>query len=128
MIKRFMTNLCSDHLLASKTFYTTMFDLTVNFDSDWFIQLQDDKTGLELGLILRTSEIVPEAYRLTPQGFYLTFVVDDVEPYFQRAQDENFTIVQAPHDTFYGQRRLLLRDPDGTLVDVSAPIPNFQFQ
>ncbi len=128
MLNRFMTNLCSDHLVASKAFYTTLFGLKVNFDSDWFIQLQDEKTGLELGLILRTSEIVPTDYQHNPQGFYLTFVVEDVEPYYLRAQQAGFTIIQAPHDTFYGQRRLLLRDPDGTLVDVSAPIPNFQFQ
>ena len=128
MINRFMTNLCTDHLEASKSFYTILFDLTVNFDSDWFVQLQDKKTGLELGLILRTSEIVPTDDQQLPRGCYLTFVVDDVEPYHQKAQQENFTIVKAPHDTFYGQRRLLLRDPDGTLVDVSAPIPNFQFQ
>lgn len=128
MIERFMTNLCSDHLVASKTFYTRLFELKVNFDSDWFVQLQDEKTGLELGLISRTSEIVPPTHQQKPQGFYLTFVVDDVEPYFEMAQKEEFTIVQAPHDTFYGQRRLLLKDPDGSLVDVSAPIPNFQFQ
>ncbi len=127
MIDRFMTNLCSDQLVASKAFYTRLFELKVSFDSDWFVQLQDEKTGLELGLISRTSEIVPAAYQQNPQGFYLTFVVDDVEPYYQKAQQENFAIVQAPHDTFYGQRRLLLKDPDGTLVDVSAPIPNFQF-
>lgn len=123
-----MTNLCSDHLLASKYFYTTLFRLNVNFDSDWFVQLQDEKTGLELGIILRTSEIVPKDYQDTPQGCYLTFVVDEVEPYFEMAEQENFPIVQTPHDTFYGQRRLLLRDPDGTLIDISAPIPNFQFQ
>ena len=123
-----MTNLCSAHLEASKSFYTSLFDLSVNFDSDWFVQLQDKKTGLELGLILRTSEIVPPDDQKSPQGCYLTFVVDDVEPYFQKAQQENFTVLQAPHDTFYWQRRLFLRDPDGTLVDVSAPIPNFQFQ
>ena len=128
MLNRFMTNICSDQLAASKEFYCTLFQLKVNFDSDWFIQLIDEKTGLELGLIKRTHEIVPSEYQLSPQGFYLTFVVEDVEPIYTLAQQEQFMIVKAPHDTFYGQRRLLLKDPDGALVDVSAPIPNFQFQ
>lgn len=128
MLNRFMTNICSDQLAASKEFYCKLFQLTVNFDSDWFIQLMDEKTGLELGLIKRSHEIVPPDDQLSPKGFYLTFVVEDVESIYTIAQQEQFAIVQAPHDTFYGQRRLLLRDPDGALVDVSAPIPNFQFQ
>lgn len=128
MLRRFMTNICSDNLSASTAFYTQLFALKVNFDSDWFVQLVDENNTLELGLILRIHEIVPSEDQQKPQGFYLTFVVDDVEPIHQLANEAAFQIVQAPHDTSYGQRRLLLRDPDGTLVDVSAPIPNFRFQ
>ena len=56
--------------------------------------------------------------RNQPQGFYITFVVDDVDELFEVAQAENFGVFQAPLDTFYGQRRLLLKDPNGTVVDV----------
>ncbi|MEL7269280.1 MAG: VOC family protein [Bacteroidota bacterium] len=126
-INRSMTNICSDNLKKSKTFYTTLFDFDIAFDSDWFVQLVSQENQLELGLVDRKHEIVPEAFQQMPAGFYITFVVEDVSPIFEKAKEFSFSVIQAPHDTFYGQRRLLLKDPDGTLVDVSAPIKNFQF-
>jgi uncharacterized glyoxalase superfamily protein PhnB len=59
-----------------------------------------------------------------PQGFYVTFVVDNTDYIYEIASKENFEIVEEPSDTFYGQRRLLLKDPNGTLVDISSPIQN----
>lgn len=123
-----MTNICSDNLAESRDFYTKLFDFKVGFDSDWFIQLVSDGNGLELGIIDRTNELVPKDFQNNPQGFYITFVVEDVDATYAIAKEENFKVIKAPEDTFYGQRRLLLEDPDGTLVDVSAPIPNFKFQ
>ena len=81
--------------------------------------LSKDKK-LELGIIKRDHEIVPSDFQNPPQGFYLTFVVKDVDKLYQTVREHSFTVLEAPHDTFYGQRRLLLRDPDGTLVDVSS--------
>jgi uncharacterized glyoxalase superfamily protein PhnB len=58
----------------------------------------------------------------------ITIVVPDVELVYRRAIDQGLAIVEPPRDLFYGQRRLLLRDPDGTLLDVSStcrPSPEF---
>ena len=52
---------------------------------------------------------------------YLTFVVDNVDDIHARAVVRGLPIVQPPRDEFYGQRRFLTRDPDGTLVDISSP-------
>jgi len=95
--------------------------------SDWFIQLTSRDKHFELGIIERTNQIVPTDYQHVPQGFYITFVVDNVDDIFTIAEKENFDIVEKPTDTFYGQRRLLLKDPNGTLVDISSPIPDFEF-
>ncbi|MEM8763055.1 MAG: VOC family protein [Bacteroidota bacterium] len=126
-INRSMTNICSENLEESKVFYKTLFDFTIAFDSDWFVQLVSKENQLELGLVDRKHEIVPEDFQKAPAGFYITFVLEDVSPIFEKAKEANYQIVKEPHDTFYGQRRLLLKDPDGTLIDVSAPIKNFQF-
>jgi len=127
IINRLLTNICSTDLTASKDFYTKLFDFTIDYDSDWFVHLMSKDKKLELGIIDRTNEIVPEAYRNTPDGFYITFVVDNVDELFDIAKTEGLEILEEPSDTFYGQRRLLLKDPDGTLVDVSSPIPGFEF-
>lgn len=127
-INRLMTNICSENLGESKHFYTTLFDFQINYDSDWFIHLMSTNQQLELGIIDKKNDLVPASFQKEPNGFYLTFVVDDAEELFEIAKQNNFTIVNEPIDTDYGQRRLLLKDPDGTLVDVSSPIPNFSFQ
>jgi len=125
MVNRIMTNICSNNLIVSRDFYSKLFDFNINYESDWFIHLVSKNKRFELGIIDRTNEIVPENYQKNPQGFYITFVVDDADEFFEKAKKANFEIVSKPKDTFYGQRRLLLRDPDGTLVDISSPIKDF---
>ena len=122
-----MTNICSDNLAESRNFYTTLFDFRVDYDSDWFVHLISKDKKLELGIIDRTNTIVPKEFQNHPQGFYITFVVDNVDEVFKIAKTEKFKIINEPHDTFYGQRRLLLKDPNGTLVDISSPIEGFEF-
>ena len=126
-INRIMTNICSDNLAASRDFYTKLFDFKVDFDSDWFVHLISNDKNLELGIIDRTNEIVPKDFQNNPQGFYVTFVVDNADEIFRIAELEKFEIISEPKDTFYGQRRLLLKDPNGTLVDISSPIKDFKF-
>ena len=122
-----MTNICSDNLPETKNFYIKLFDFNVDYDSDWFIHLISKDKKLELGIINRSNEIVPKDYQTKPQGFYITFMVENTDDMFAIAKSENFEIVSQPEDTFYGQRRLLLKDPNGALVDVSSQIENFSF-
>jgi len=126
-LNRIMTNICSSNLEASRDFYTGLFNFNIGFESDWFIHLVMENKSLELGIIDQDHEMVPEHYQTSPAGFYITFVVKDVEEYFTKAKLSNYEIVSEPTDTFYGQRRLLLKDPDGTLIDISAPIKDFKF-
>lgn len=126
-INRIMTNICSNNLAESRDFYTKLFDFDVDYDSDWFIHLISKDKKLELGIINRTSEIVPKDFQSIPQGFYITFVVDNADEIFKIAELEKFEVISEPTDTFYGQRRLLLKDPNGTLVDISSPINGFEF-
>lgn len=119
-INRLLTNICSDDLPSTKAFYTKLFDFEVDFDSGWFVHLISKDKQLELGIMDRNSDLVPEAFRTLPAGFYLTFVVPDVDEVHSLAVSEGMDIVQPPADTFYGQRRMLLKDPNGALVDVSS--------
>ena len=123
-INRLLVNICSDNLPETRDFYTTLFDFQVDFDSDWFVHLISKAKQLELGIIDRSSDLVPADYQSAPNGFYVTFVVEDVDELHKLALEKKFSIITEPSDTFYGQRRLLLKDPSGTLVDVSSPLPN----
>jgi len=122
-----MTNICSTKLSESRDFYVKLFDFNIDYDSDWFVHLISKDKQLELGIIDQENEIVPAEFQTNPTGFYVTFVVDNADEVYDIAKAENFEILSEPHDTFYGQRRLLIKDPNGMLVDVSSPIPNFNF-
>lgn len=126
-LNRMMTNICSDKLPESKEFYTKLFDFNVDYDSDWFVHLISKDKQLELGIIDAKSDIIPKEIKPQAGGSYSTYVVDNVDEVFEVAKSEGFDIIEAPKDTFYGQRRLLLKDPNGVIVDISAPIPDFEF-
>ncbi len=121
-INRLMTNICSKDLKTSRNFYVSLFDFNIDYDSDWFVHLVSKDRSLELGIILQSSELIPDEFQKNPQGFYITFVVENIDNVFQRATSKAYEIIREPHDTFYGQRRMLLKDPNGALVDVSSPI------
>ncbi len=95
-INRLLTNLCSDDLPKTRDFYVTLFDFSVPFESDWFVSLVSSDQGLALGIIDRTHELVPADYQTTPQGFYLTIIVEDVDQAYTLAQDAGFPIISPP--------------------------------
>lgn len=121
-MNRAFTNILAADVGEAARFYERLLGMTRRFDSDWFVMLGDpDREATELGIMDREGEVVPEGVRARPQGVMLTFVVDDVEAVFERARAMDAAVLEPPTDMSYGQRRMLLRDPDGTVVDVSAP-------
>jgi catechol 2,3-dioxygenase-like lactoylglutathione lyase family enzyme len=119
---RILTNICTDDLQKSKDFYVELLGFKVKYDSDWYIQLcLPDDCEIEYGLIKRNHELVPKEYQNFPTGMYVTFVVKDVDLSYKKALDMELLIIQEPRNEFYGQRRFLLKDPSGCLVDISSP-------
>ncbi|GLR72622.1 VOC family protein [Agaribacter marinus] len=120
-IQRLLTNIVTTDLEASKQFYTTLFSLNVSYDSDWFVHLVSLESKLELGLVNQDHDIVPAQVKSKVSGMYLTFVVEDVEAVYTALQSLTYEILQTPESTFYGQKRMLVLAPEGTVCDVSSP-------
>jgi catechol 2,3-dioxygenase-like lactoylglutathione lyase family enzyme len=121
-VQRILTNLCSDDLPASRDFYVALLDMQVNYNSDWYVQLKNSShPELELCIIQRSHDLLPKEFQNLPNGMYVTFVVSDVDAIYQRAKAMKLAILQEPKNEFYGQRRFLLTDPSGCLVDVCSP-------
>ncbi len=119
---RILTNICSDDLPKSKDFYVMLLGFKVKYDSDWYVQLCSPKDSeIEYGIIQRNHKLVPEEYQNHPNGMYVTFVVEDVDVTYNKAIEMNLSIVQEPRNEFYGQRRFLLKDPNGCLIDICSP-------
>lgn len=129
MITRGFANIVASDLPATKAWYVELLGWATEFDSDWFVHLKaPDVPGVELGIIAAGHQIVPEALEAEPRGVLLTVVVDDVDNTHDQAIRQGYEVVEQPRDLFYGQRRMILRDPAGTLVDVSSecePSPDF---
>ena len=120
--ERILTNVCADDLAASRDFYVALLGFEVHYDSDWYVQLRNPNCGgYEFGIIKRTHELVPKAFQTTPSGMYVTFVVPDVDESYAKALAMGAKIVQQPRNEFYGQRRFLLIDPSGCLLDICSP-------
>ena len=128
-VQRAFVSILSDSLPETRDFYTSLFGWRVDFDSDWFVHLQaPDNATIELGIIRRDHEIVPATATGTPEGVLLTIVVEDVDALHARCEARAVEIIEPPRNLFYGQRRMIIRDPNGTLVDVSSecdPDPAF---
>ena len=121
MNRMFVNLLCQD-VSASAGFYEELLGMTRHFDSNWFVILtHPNMPGLEFGILERDNEVVPASVRAAPQGVIVTFVVEDVQAVFEKAQALGARVIQEPSVMFYGQTRLLVADPEGTVVDVSAP-------
>ncbi|MBE7382888.1 MAG: VOC family protein [Leptolyngbya sp. SIO1E4] len=122
-IARLIPNICSQRLVESRDFYVNLLGFEVAFDSDWYVQVASPTNPrLELGIIQQDNELVPPSFQAAPRGQYLTLVVEDVDAVYAKAQAMNLAVLQPPKDEFYGQRRMLVTDPNGLLLDISTPI------
>lgn len=125
VISRLFANVLTDDVPGTRDFYVDLLSMRVTFDSDWFVDLAAEGSApLELGIWRRDHELIPADHRQPPSGAgttILTFVVDDVDAVHDDAQRRGLTIVAPPRDLFYGQRQMLLTDPNGVLIDISAP-------
>ncbi len=123
-IQRTMFNIVADDLDRVRDFYSTLLAFETIYESDWYtILVPVDGPRLELGIIARSSDVTPLAATNAFSGGYLTFVVEEVLHAFEQAKAMNAEIIEPPVDLFYGQRRMLVRDPAGTVVDISSPTP-----
>ncbi|MDR6225709.1 VOC family protein [Desmospora profundinema] len=120
-MNRMLTNILTDDIKATRDTLVGLFDLEVEFDSDWFVSMVGNGGTVRIGAFQRNSDFVPSSYQLPAQGVIITIVVDDVESYFSRAKSQDLHIVEEPRDLPYGQRRMLVQDPSGLLIDISAP-------
>lgn len=135
-VSRAFVNVLTDDLAATRDFYVDLLGLKVAFDSDWFVNLTSEvDTGAgaagpagEMGIWRRDHELIPEQFRQVPAGVVVSFVVDDVDAVHDHARSRGMPIVAPPRNLFYGQRQLLVTDPNGALVDVSTPTePSAEF-
>lgn len=122
-MNRAFTNILSSDVNGTAQFYQDLLGMKRTGDFGWFVVLShDEMPDFEMGILAKDHDTVPSELSSRPAGVILTFVVADVEEVYAKALSMQANIIQQPTNLPYGQRRLMLRDPAGSAVDVSAPI------
>jgi uncharacterized glyoxalase superfamily protein PhnB len=76
-----------------------------------------------------TVSFVARGHPSVPAGFderggvLVSVIVEAADPVAERAVRAGHRIAQPPRDESFGQRHVMVVDPDGYVVDVIQPIP-----
>lgn len=124
-LSSFYPVIMTQHVEASRDFYTQHFGFGITFDSDWYVSLRrDGERPYELAILDNTHPTIPEGYRKPVQGMLLNFEVDDVDAEYARLIDGAGLPLKLPlRSEDFGQRHFITADPSGVLIDVITEIP-----
>lgn len=111
---------------ASLAFYETAFGLRRKMlhDSGTYGELDTGATVLAFlaRQSLRDLGKAPGRIDRAAPVFEIALVTDDVDAGFARAVEAGARAERAPEDMPWGQRISYVSDPDGTLVEICAPV------
>lgn len=112
----------TDDVARLADFYELVTGATAARTGDVFAQLSGPAATLAIGST-RTLAAVPGAAEAgANRSVIVEFRVGDVDAEFERLRDTAPEVVLPPTDMPWGNRSALLRDPDGNLVNLFAPI------
>jgi len=115
--------LITDDLDRLVTFYETITGLTADRPAPVFAEIRTPNGTLALGHSSTADVFGPGSVRPADNGSAIVeFLVEDVDAAFAAFPTDEIEVVQAPTTMPWGNRSLLLRDPDGTLVNLFTPV------
>ena len=117
-------------LEESRDFFVKFFGMSLVFEASWVVMLARKEGGhIVLGLMAAdhpSNPPGPETFG--GRGMILTWQVEDAAKAFADAQKLGAPVAYGLAEEPWGQRRFVLRDPSGILVDVVEqiePAPGF---
>jgi catechol 2,3-dioxygenase-like lactoylglutathione lyase family enzyme len=110
-VKRIKPNIRSDDFQASRAFYKGVIGLDGGDGLDWILFFGTDQRAVQLSVMKLDikAKIHPE----------VSIEVDDVDAVHERAMAAGCEIVYPLTDEDWGLRRFFVRDPDGTIINVT---------
>jgi catechol 2,3-dioxygenase-like lactoylglutathione lyase family enzyme len=113
-----------DDIERSVGFYTGLLGLEVSADVGWYVELSPPgSTAVTVSFVARGHPSVPAGFDDERGGVLVSVIVEAADPVAERAVRAGHRIAQALRDESFGQRHVMVVDPDGFLVDVIQPIP-----
>ncbi|BDZ49759.1 glyoxalase [Frondihabitans sucicola] len=113
----------TDDVAALAGFYTTVTQTPAVFLNEEFAEIRTPQGTLALGSTATVGLFGPGSARPAANASVIVeFLVDDVDAEFERLRDSLAEVVTRPTTMPWGNRSLLFRDPDGTLVNLFTPV------
>lgn len=114
----------TDSVSETSRFYETHFRFKSSFETDWYVHLQSEEDdAVNLAILDKSHETVPETGRSAVSGLVLNFEVEDVDAEYRKAVGAGLPILLKLKDEAFGQRHFITQDPNGVLLDIIKPIP-----
>lgn len=109
-----------DRLVA---FYESVTGLSADRPAPVFAELRTPNGTIAIGHSSTAELFGPGSVRAAEnRSAIVELLVDDVDATFDSVRTRGVEVVQEPTTMPWGNRSLLLRDPDGTLVNLFAPV------
>lgn len=117
-------------LADSRAFFVDHFDMHVVFEATWVVMLAPaGEEGVRLGLMSSDHPSRPPGPEVFGGlGMILTVQVLDADHWHERLRERGVAIEHPLQQAPWGQRRFMVRDPSGIVVDVveqTEPEPGF---
>ena len=108
----------------SRDFFVKFFGMNLVFEANWVVMLARTEGGpIALGLMTADHPSNPPGPEVFDgKGMIMTFQVEDAAAEHKRLQAAGAPITYGPAEEPWGQRRFMVRDPSGILVDVVEQI------
>lgn len=104
-------------------FYERVTGVEASWSSPDFAELRTTSATLAIGSTRTVALIAPDAARPSDnRSVIIEFLVDDVDGLHQNLMGFVADFVNEPTTMPWGNRSLLLRDPDGNLVNLFTPV------
>ncbi|WP_042407013.1 VOC family protein [Streptacidiphilus carbonis] len=115
--------LITDDVARLAGFYEQVTGLPVHWSTPDFAELETPAGTLALGSTRTVALFAPgSAHPADNRSAIIEFLVDDVDAEYDRIKQFTDDFVNEPTTMPWGNRSLLLRDPDGNLVNLFTPV------
>ncbi|MFC4942899.1 VOC family protein [Pseudonocardia sp. GCM10023141] len=115
--------LITDDVARLAGFYEQVSGLPVRWSTPDFAELETPAGTVAIGSTRTVALFGAGSARAADNhSAIIEFLVDDVDAEYERLRPLTSTFVAAPTTMPWGNRSLLLRDPDGNLVNLFTPV------
>jgi catechol 2,3-dioxygenase-like lactoylglutathione lyase family enzyme len=113
-------------LQETKKFYTTVLQMGIVFENEFYLLLQTDEGTDQISFLLPNHESQQPLFKPTfaGKGAYLTIEVEKVDEVHNKIKKMNIPIAIALRNEPWGDRHFAIVDPNGIGIDIVTYNPH----